>query len=235
MKILVTGGAGFIGSAVARRLADMQHEVVVLDDFNEYYDVDLKRARVRSLLHTIQVVEGSITDERLLSELFAAESFDAVCHLAAQAGVRYSLDHPGLYVETNVRGTQALLEAMHTHGVKRMVYASTSSAYGDSATIPFRESDSADRPVSIYAATKRAGELIAYTYAHLYGMDVTCLRFFTVYGPWGRPDMALFKFTDAMLKGQPIDVYNNGSHRRDFTYIDDVVDGFVRAVAKPLG
>ena len=235
MKILVTGGAGFIGSAVAHKLKELGHTAVVIDNFNEYYDVDLKRARVSGLLDGTEVIEGDITDEATLDSLFQTHTFDCVAHLAAQAGVRYSLEHPDMYVETNVLGTQLLLEMMRKHGVKHMVFASTSSAYGNSKEVPFKEDVPADRPVSIYAATKRAGELIGYSYAHLYNMDVTCLRFFTVYGPWGRPDMALFKFTEAMLKGEPIDVYNNGEHRRDFTYIDDIVSGFVAAIEKPMG
>lgn len=234
MKILVTGVAGFVGSAVAKRLKEAGHEVVGIDNFNEYYDVTLKRARVVSLLPGIEVIAGDITNRALLERVFTEHSFDAVAHLAAQAGVRYSLEHPEAYVEANVVGTQTLLEVMKNHTVKRMVYASTSSAYGNTSAIPFKESEPADKPVSIYAATKRAGELIAHTYASLHNMDITCLRFFTVYGPWGRPDMALFKFTNAMQKGEPIDVYNNGEHRRDFTYIDDIVAGFVAALERPL-
>lgn len=234
MKILVTGGAGFIGSAVAKRLVEEGNEVVVIDNFNTYYDVSLKRARVAALLAGVEVREGDITDRPFLESLFAQHRFDAVAHLAAQAGVRYSLEHPEAYVLANVVGTQTLLEVMKNHGVKQLVYASTSSAYGESSSIPFKESESADRPVSIYAATKRSGELIAHSYATLYEMQVTVLRFFTVYGPWGRPDMALFKFTDAMLNGAPIDVYNNGEHRRDFTYIDDIVSGFSAALYKPM-
>jgi len=234
MKILVTGAAGFIGSAVAKRLKEAGHEVVGIDNFNEYYDVSLKRERVNALLSGVTVIEGDITDRAFLQSVFSSHQFDAVAHLAAQAGVRYSLEHPEVYVQSNVVGTQTLLEAMKQHGVKQMVYASTSSAYGDSSQVPFKEDEPADRPVSIYAATKRSGELIAHSYAHLYGIDITALRFFTVYGPWGRPDMALFKFTDAILQGEPIDVYNNGNHRRDFTYIDDIVAGFVRALEKKL-
>jgi UDP-glucuronate 4-epimerase len=234
MKILVTGGAGFIGSAVAKRLVDAGHEVVVLDNFNEYYDVELKRARVKALIPNVLVVEGDVTDKAVLSGLMEEHSFDAVAHLAAQAGVRYSLEYPEVYVHSNVVGTQTLLEVMKEHGVKNMIYASTSSAYGNSSTVPFSETEAADKPVSIYAATKRAGELIAHTYCVLHEMNITCLRFFTVYGSWGRPDMALFKFTDAMLQGEAIDVYNNGQHRRDFTYIDDIVSGFVLAIEKAL-
>jgi len=234
MKILVTGGAGFIGSALAKRLFDDGHKVIIIDNFNDYYDVTLKRDRVRDLIPLVPVYVLDITNKEALQALFKVEQFDMVCHLAAQAGVRYSLEHPEVYVQSNVVGTQTLLEVMKEHDVTRMVYASTSSAYGNSSVVPFRETESADKPVSIYAATKRAGELIAHTYATLHGMDITCLRFFTVYGPWGRPDMALFKFTDAMQKGEPIDVYNNGNHRRDFTYIDDVVCGFVLAIEKRL-
>lgn len=235
MNILVTGGAGFIGSAVAQRLFADGHHVMILDDFNAYYDVELKRARAAQLPSEITVIEGSITDVELLESVFASQKFDAVCHLAAQAGVRYSLENPHVYVETNVQGTFRLLEAMRMHGVNRMVYASTSSIYGNDTPAPFTEDAVAHAPVSVYAATKKAGELLAHTYSTLYGMDVTCLRFFTVYGPWGRPDMALYKFVNAIQQGQPIDVYNEGKLRRDFTYIDDIVEGFVQAVERPMG
>lgn len=235
MNILITGGAGFIGSALARRLVADGHTVIALDNFNEYYDVALKRARQKAFLAGIEVVEADITDEGALETLFAAHDFDVVCHLAAQAGVRYSVECPEVYVETNVRGTQALLEAMHRHGVSRMVFASTSSVYGTSTTAPFTEDATADRPVSVYAATKRAGELLAHTYHSLYGIETTCLRFFTVYGPWSRPDMAMITFARRMHEGKPIDVYNQGDLRRDFTYIDDIVEGFACAVETPLG
>lgn len=235
MKILVTGGAGFIGSALAKRLFSDGHTVIVIDNFNEYYDVNLKRARQDFFLGDIEVIEGSITDEIFLRELFARFQFDVVCHLAAQAGVRYSIANPASYVETNVRGTQLLLEVMKDAGVKRMVYASTSSIYGNNAIVPFKEDHSAHRPISVYAATKQAAELLAHTYASLYSMDITCLRFFTVYGPWSRPDMAMLKFAHQIEKGEAIDIYNNGALRRDFTYIDDIVEGFVQAVEKSLG
>ncbi|MDA8597025.1 SDR family NAD(P)-dependent oxidoreductase [Candidatus Pacebacteria bacterium] len=235
MKILVTGGAGFIGSAVAKRLSEAGHDVVVVDNFNEYYDVELKRARERELLPGAKVVEADITNASAMDALFSAEEFDLVCHLAAQAGVRYSVEQPEVYIDTNVRGTQLLLEMMHHHGVDRMVFASTSSVYGTDTAMPFTEDAPADTPMSVYAATKRSGELIAHAYHSLYGTEVTCLRFFTVYGPWGRPDMALFKFTKAMLAGEPIDIYNHGDMKRDFTYIDDIVSGFVAAVERPLG
>ncbi len=235
MKILVTGGAGFIGSAVAQRLHDDGHSVVVIDNFNEYYDVKLKRARVEYFLKDIEVIEGDITDMTFLKTLFDTHIFDSVCHLAAQAGVRYSVEHGEACVQSNVLGTQLLLETMRLHGVRQMVFASTSSVYGTSSVAPFRETESANKPVSVYGATKKAGELLAYTYADMYKMDITCLRFFTVYGPWSRPDMAMLKFAELMSNGQAIDVYNNGELRRDFTYIDDIVDGFVKAVEKPQG
>lgn len=235
MKILVTGGAGFIGSALAKRLFSDGHTVIVIDNFNEYYDVNLKRARQDFFLGDIEVIEGSITDEVFLREQFSRFQFDVVCHLAAQAGVRYSIANPASYVETNVRGTQLLLEVMKDAGVKRMVYASTSSIYGNNAIVPFKEDHSAHRPISVYAATKQAAELLAHTYASLYSMDITCLRFFTVYGPWSRPDMAMLKFAHQIEKGEAIDIYNNGALRRDFTYIDDIVEGFVQAVEKSLG
>jgi UDP-glucuronate 4-epimerase len=235
MKILVTGGAGFIGSALAKRLTEDGHSVVVVDDFNEYYDVRLKRDRVTALLPNVPVYFLDITNRSALSALFAAERFDAVCHLAAQAGVRYSVEAPGVYVHSNVLGTQTVLEVMRTHGVARFVYASTSSAYGMTTPSPFVETAAADRPVSVYAATKRSGELLAHSYHQQYGIKVTCLRFFTVYGPWSRPDMAMLKFAERMVAGEPIDIYNNGDLRRDFTYIDDITDGFVRAVEQPLG
>jgi UDP-glucuronate 4-epimerase len=234
MKILVTGGAGFIGSALTKRLVADGNDVVVIDNFNEYYDVSLKRAREKELLKGATVLEGDFTDEAFLERVFSKHQFDVVCHLGAQAGVRYSVEHPEVYVNTNVRGTQLLLEMMRKHNVNRILYASTSSAYGDTTPVPFVETATADRPVSVYAATKRAGELLIYAYVSLYGFEATCLRFFTVYGPWGRPDMALFKFSKLMKEGKPIDVYNDGNMRRDFTYIDDIVDGFVKALEHPL-
>lgn len=235
MKILVTGGAGFVGSVVANRLHKEGHEIVVIDNFNQYYDPELKRERQKVFLADIEVVEGDIVDKETLERLFGEHNFDLVCHLAAQAGVRYSVEAPEVYVETNVSGTQLLFESMKNHGVKRMVYASTSSAYGVDTEAPFTEEAKADRPVSVYAATKRAGELLAYTYYAQYGIETTCLRFFTVYGPWSRPDMAMLKFAEMMVEGETIDIYNEGDLRRDFTYIDDIVEGFKLAVDKPLG
>ncbi len=235
MKVLVTGGAGFIGSALAKRLHDDGHEVVVIDNFNQYYDPALKRKRQEHFLSDVKVVEGDITDVGSVDKLFAEHNFDAVCHLAAQAGVRYSVEAPEVYVSTNVMGTELLLEAMKKHEVKQMVYASTSSAYGVTAESPFKETESSDRPVSVYAATKRAGEMLAHVYHQQCGINTTCLRFFTVYGPWSRPDMAMLKFAELMAKGEPIEVFNEGDLRRDFTYIDDIVEGFVLALEKPLG
>lgn len=235
MNILVTGGAGFIGSALAKCLVAQGHTVTVIDSFNEYYDPELKRAREKEFLSACEVVEGDITDAQTVEHLFAEHSFDLVCHLAAQAGVRYSVEAPEVYVQTNVLGTQILLEAMQKYGVKRMVYASTSSAYGMETEVPFMEDAAADKPVSVYAATKRSGELLAHSYYKQYGIETTCLRFFTVYGPWSRPDMAMLKFAQKMTAGDVIDIYNNGDMRRDFTYIDDIVDGFIKAVEMPLG
>jgi UDP-glucuronate 4-epimerase len=235
MNILVTGGAGFIGSALARTLVKEGHQVVVIDNFNEYYNVSLKRDRVSTLIPQVTVLEVDITDKKALEELFTTYTFDIVCHLAAQAGVRYSVEAPEVYVTTNVLGTQTLFEVMQKHNVKRMVFASTSSAYGVNTPAPFTEDVAADRPVSVYAATKRAGELFAYSYFVQYGIETTCLRFFTVYGPWSRPDMAMLKFAEKIASGETIDIYNNGNMRRDFTYIDDIVNGFVRAVDTPLG
>jgi UDP-glucuronate 4-epimerase len=235
MNILVTGGAGFIGSALAAQLHKEGHTVVAIDNFSEYYNVQLKHDRVTTLLKGVEVVAADVTDAQALQKIFAERSFDVVCHLAAQAGVRYSVEAPEKYVQTNVLGTQILLEVMKEYGVRRMVFASTSSVYGTSTPAPFSETVSADRPVSVYAATKRAGELLAHSYFVQYGIETTCLRFFTVYGPWSRPDMAMLGFAQKMLAGTPIEIYNNGDLRRDFTYIDDIVTGFVKAVNTPLG
>lgn len=235
MTILVTGGAGFIGSALASKLHADGHTIVVIDNFSEYYDVTLKRARVDALLAGCEVKTGDITDTAFLEAVFSAYSFDVVCHFAAQAGVRYSVEAPGEYIQTNVMGTQMLLEAMRTYGVKRLVFASTSSVYGTDTESPFREDTAADRPVSVYAATKRAGELLAHSYFVQYGIETTCLRFFTVYGPWSRPDMAMLGFAQKMTAGEPIEIYNHGDLRRDFTHVDDIVAGFVQAVQTPLG
>ena len=233
--VLVTGGAGFVGNHVALRLLEEGHEVVVVDNVNSYYDPALKEARLARLPETVPVYRVDITDRDALAAVFVEHAFDVVCHLAAQAGVRYSLEAPEAYVSTNYTGTFHIFELAKQHGVSQVVFASTSSVYGESTDMPFREDNSADTPLSLYAATKRGCELMGFNYHHLFGLNVTCLRFFTVYGPWGRPDMALFKFVRAIEAGEPIDVYNNGHMKRDFTYIDDIVDGFTRAVARPLG
>lgn len=235
MRYLVTGGAGFIGNAVALRLVAEGHEVVVLDECNDYYDVALKESRLARLPKTVLVVRESAGNVAALRELFAAYTFDAVCHLAAQAGVRYSLEAPEKYIESNYVDTFRLLEVMREYGVKKLVFASSSSVYGEADNVPFMETAPADRAVSVYAATKRAGEILAYTYHHLHDFDVTALRFFTVYGPWGRPDMAPYIFTDKILAGEPITVFNEGNMRRDFTFIDDIVDGVVNALARVQG
>jgi len=235
MKVLVTGGAGFIGSAAAARFLREGHEVVVVDSFNKYYDPNLKRDRVAHLIPTIPVYFLDITNKEALSALFKEYEFDAVAHFAGQAGVRYSVEAPESYVAANVLGTQTLLEVMRRFGTSQMVYASTSSAYGISTPSPFAEHAAADKPISVYAATKRSAELIAHSYHQQYGIDTTCVRFFTVYGPWSRPDMAMLKFAQKIDARESIDIFNNGDLRRDFTYIDDIVEGFTLAINKPLG
>lgn len=229
MNILVTGGAGFIGSKIARFLLDRGDRVVIIDNFNDYYDPKLKRDRVAEILgdnrHTLY--EGDIRDENLVENIFQKENIEKVVHLAAMAGVRNSLRQPKLYAEVNVIGTMNLLEAARKAKVQNFVYASSSSVYGNNAKTPFSEEDSVDHPLSPYAATKKAAELLAHTYSHLYGMPTTGLRFFTVYGPWGRPDMALFLFTKSILEEKAIDIYNFGKMSRNFTYIDDIVSGTI--------
>jgi UDP-glucuronate 4-epimerase len=235
MKVLVTGAAGFIGMHVVQRLAGRGDSVVGIDSLNAYYDPSLKQARLEQLapLDGFRFQRLDIADGVSLDALFAAEKFDGVVHLAAQAGVRYSIDNPLAYGESNLAGFLNILEACRHHPVRHLVYASSSSVYGGNAKMPFSEGDSVDHPVSLYAATKKANELMAHTYSHLYGIPTTGLRFFTVYGPWGRPDMAYFSFTRDMLDGTPIAVYNDGKMMRDFTYIDDIVDGVVAVLDKP--
>jgi UDP-glucuronate 4-epimerase len=235
MKFLLTGVAGFIGMTTALRLLARGDEVVGLDNLNDYYDVALKRSRLEKLQgHAgFRFVQLDVGDRPNMSALFAAEKFDRVIHLAAQAGVRYSLEHPEAYVDSNLVGFLNILEGCRHHRVQHLVYASSSSVYGGNTQMPFSEHDNVDHPVSLYAATKKANELMAHTYSHLYGLPTTGLRFFTVYGPWGRPDMALFLFTKAILEGRPIEVYNRGQMQRDFTYIDDIADGVVRVLDRP--
>ncbi|HDR2161085.1 TPA: NAD-dependent epimerase [Enterobacter cancerogenus] len=229
MKFLVTGAAGFIGSSVCKRLIESGHKVIGIDNLNDYYDVSLKLARLERLQSegfTFQKLE--LADREGMAALFAHEQFDRVIHLAAQAGVRYSLENPHVYADANLIGHLNVLEGCRHNKVQHLVYASSSSVYGLNSKMPFSTDDSVDHPVSLYAATKKANELMSHTYSHLYGLPTTGLRFFTVYGPWGRPDMALFKFTKAMIEGNSIDVYNYGKMKRDFTYIDDIVEGIIR-------
>jgi UDP-glucuronate 4-epimerase len=246
-KILVTGAAGFIGFHSAKRLLEEGNTVVGLDNINDYYDVRLKYDRLKasgieqdeiSERKTIQsktcekyrFIKLNLEDRPALENLFATEKFDAVCHLAAQAGVRYSIENPYAYIDSNIVGFMNILEACRHHSIRHLVYASSSSVYGNSEKVPFSEEDRVDYPVSLYAATKKANELMAHTYSHLYQLPATGLRFFTVYGPWGRPDMAPMLFAKAILNSKPIKVFNNGNLSRDFTYIDDIVEGVVRVM-----
>jgi UDP-glucuronate 4-epimerase len=235
MKVLVTGAAGFIGSTLSHALLDRGDEVTGIDNLNDYYDVRLKEARLDRLraragfaFHKLDIVE-----RKPMGELFAAGRFDAVMHLAAQAGVRYSIENPSAYIDANIVGFMHVLEGCRHSHVGHLVFASSSSVYGANTRLPFSEHDNVDHPVSLYAATKKANELMAHSYASLYGLPCTGLRFFTVYGPWGRPDMALFKFTEGILAGRPIPVFNRGEMVRDFTYVDDIVEGIARVIGQP--
>ena len=241
MKILVTGAAGFIGAAVSQYLINRGDHVVGIDNINDYYDVNLKHARLDEIKSStaadlFSFIEMGVEERDKMAALFEEHKFDRVVHLAAQAGVRYSLENPNAYVDSNIVGFVNILEGCRHSNVEHLVYASSSSVYGANETMPFSEQHNVDHQVSLYAASKKANELMAHTYSHLYNLPTTGLRFFTVYGPWGRPDMALFKFTKAILEGKTIQVYNYGNHRRDFTYIDDIVEGVIRSldnVAKP--
>jgi UDP-glucuronate 4-epimerase len=228
--VLVTGAAGFIGYHLSRRLLDAGCRVVGLDNLNPYYSVKLKQDRLRQLESqaNFRFARTDLADRAGMEGIFSAQRFDAVVHLAAQAGVRYSLQNPQAYIDANIVGFMNVLEGCRHHGVTHLVFASSSSVYGANTAMPFSVHHNVDHPVSLYAATKKANELMAHTYSHLYGLNCTGLRFFTVYGPWGRPDMALFLFTDAILNGRPIQVFNHGRMQRDFTYIDDIVEGVVR-------
>ena len=232
MKVLVTGAAGFIGMHVSQYLLARGDTVVGLDNLNDYYDVRLKQARLARLTPDprFRFAKCDVADREAMPRLFADERFDRVVHLAAQAGVRYSLQNPHAYVDSNLVGFMNILEGCRHTKVAHLAYASSSSVYGGNTRMPFSEHDSVDHPISMYAATKKANELMAHTYSHLFGLPTTGLRFFTVYGPWGRPDMALFLFTKAILEGRPIDVFNNGRMKRDFTYVDDIVEGVVRVL-----
>ena len=249
MKVLVTGTAGFIGFHLAKKLLERGDEVVGLDNINDYYDVNLKYARLRELgiqqedIQENQLVKSTdknhkfikadLADRKSVEKLFETEQFDAVCNLAAQAGVRYSLENPHAYINSNVVGFMNILEACRHNGVKNLAYASSSSVYGLNKSQPFKTTDHTDHPVSLYAATKKSNEMMAHTYSHLYNISTTGLRFFTVYGPWGRPDMAPILFTDAILNNRPIKVFNHGNMSRDFTYIDDIVDGIIKVLDNP--
>ena len=235
MRILVTGAAGFIGFHLARRLLERGDAVVGLDNLNNYYDVSLKEARLAILRDSkiFEFAKADLADHAAVKGVFSSGRFDAVVNLAAQAGVRYSIENPHAYVDANVVGFLNILEAARHHGTGHLVFASTSSVYGLNTELPYQEVHNTDRPVSLYAATKKANEVMAHAYAHLFSIPSTGLRFFTVYGPWGRPDMALFKFTKGILAGEPIPVFNEGRMLRDFTYVDDIVEGVVRVIDRP--
>ena len=232
MNVLITGVAGFLGAALARALLDRGKQVTGIDNLNSYYDVELKKARLDTLRegNRISFIKLDVSRRDDIENLFENSSFDLVLHLAAQAGVRYSIENPTAYIDSNLAGFGNILEGCRQHDVPQLVYASSSSVYGGNTKLPFAESDQVDHPVSLYAATKKANELMAHAYSNLYGLRATGLRFFTVYGPWGRPDMALFTFTRNILSGDPISVYNYGQMSRDFTYIDDIVEGVVRVI-----
>jgi len=235
LKILVTGAAGFIGSTLCIRLLERGDEVVGIDNLNDYYDVNLKLARLERLKNheRFKFIKLEIADREAIEGLFAREKFQRVMHLAAQAGVRYSITNPHAYIDSNIVGFINILEGCRHNAVEHLAYASSSSVYGANTQMPFSIHDNVDHPVSLYAASKKANELMAHTYSHLYKLPTTGLRFFTVYGPWGRPDMSLFMFTRNILEGKPIDVFNYGNHRRDFTYIDDIVEGVIRVIDQP--
>ncbi|MCH9675087.1 MAG: NAD-dependent epimerase [Gammaproteobacteria bacterium] len=235
MKVIVTGAAGFIGSTVSRILLERGDEVVGVDNLNDYYDVRLKNARLERLTAhaNFSFHREDVADRDAMTDVFTRAKSDRVVHLAAQAGVRYSIENPRAYIDANIVGYLNIIEACRHIGTEHLVYASTSSVYGANVNLPFSVSDNVDHPVSLYAATKKANELMAHCYSHLYSIPTTGLRFFTVYGPWGRPDMALFLFTRNILAGKPIDVFNYGNHRRDFTYVDDIANGVVRVLDQP--
>ena len=235
MHVMITGAAGFIGASLALRLLDRGDKVTGIDNLNDYYDVSLKKARLARLTPSKQFsfLKADISDQKEMRKLFAENHFDTVVNLAAQAGVRYSIENPAAYIDANLVGFGHILEGCRHSGVGHLVYASSSSVYGSNTELPFSEKHNVDHPISLYAASKKANELMAHAYAHLYGMPATGLRFFTVYGPWGRPDMALFKFTRGILNNEPIPVFNRGEMVRDFTYVDDIVEGVVRVIDRP--
>ena len=234
MKLLITGAAGFIGARLATML-DESYEIVGIDNLNDYYDVSLKEERLNLLSNkaNFRFIKMNLEEKVAISELFAKEKFDAIVHLGAQAGVRYSIENPYAYMDSNIMGTMNILEGARHNPVTHLIYASSSSVYGGNTKIPFSTEDNVDHPVSLYAATKKSNELMAHAYSHLYDIPTTGLRFFTVYGPMGRPDMAYFGFVNKIVKGQPIQVFNNGDMMRDFTYVDDIVEGIIRLIPKP--
>ncbi|MBT6348412.1 MAG: NAD-dependent epimerase [Proteobacteria bacterium] len=235
MHVMITGAAGFIGASLSLRLLERGDTVTGIDNLNDYYDVSLKAARLARLMphEQFDFSKADISDHCEMQRLFSDRQFDAVVNLAAQAGVRYSIENPAAYIDANLVGFGHILEGCRHNGVGHLVYASSSSVYGSNTKLPFSEKDNVDHPISLYAASKKANELMAHAYAHLYGMPTTGLRFFTVYGPWGRPDMALFKFTRGILENEPIPVFNRGDMVRDFTYVDDIVEGVVRVIDQP--
>ncbi|MCW8397220.1 NAD-dependent epimerase [Legionella sp. PATHC038] len=235
MKVLVTGVAGFIGFHVAQKLCERGDEVIGIDNLNDYYDVNLKKARLQQLADFahFKFIHLELADRESMAQLFASHNFQRVIHLGAQAGVRYSIENPYVYIDSNLVGFLNILEGCRHHRIEHLSYASSSSVYGANESLPFSVHDNVDHPLSLYAATKKANELMAHSYSHLYRLPTTGLRFFTVYGPWGRPDMALFKFTKNLLNDESIDVFNFGNHRRDFTYIDDIVEGIIRVHDHP--
>ncbi len=235
MRVLVTGSAGFIGFTTSRKLLERGDEVLGIDNLNDYYDVQLKKDRLDLLksFDKFSFYQLDVSDKEGMNNFFKENNTDRVIHLAAQAGVRYSLENPYSYIDSNVLGFLNIIEGVRNYGTEHLVYASTSSVYGANTNLPFSASDSANHPLSLYAATKRSNELMAHTYSQLFNIPTTGLRFFTVYGPWGRPDMALFLFTNTILLEEPIEVFNNGNHTRDFTYVDDIVEGVIRVLDKP--
>ena len=234
MKILVTGAAGFIGSFLVKKLLDISNDIIVgVDNLNNYYDISLKEARLKMLQNkNFKFVKGDISNKTFVDNLFTEHKFDVVVNLAAQAGVRYSIDHPDVYIQSNIIGFYNILEACRYHMPKHLVYASSSSVYGGNTKVPFSTDDKVDNPVSLYAATKKSNELLAHAYSKLYNIPTTGLRFFTVYGPMGRPDMAYFSFTNKLIKGETIEIFNYGNCKRDFTYVDDIVEGIIRVMNK---
>ncbi len=236
MKVLVTGGAGFIGSSLADELLNQGYDVVAVDNFNDYYDVSRKEQNVKDAMKSsrYKLYRADITDKKEMERIFEAERFDKIAHLAARAGVRPSLDNPHLYANDNYVGTMVMLELARKHYIKNFIFASSSSVYGNSGEVPFLEDEACDKPISPYAATKRACEMLCYTYHHLYNINISCMRFFTVYGPRGRPDMAIYKFIDRMYKGKDIEIYGDGTTKRDYTYIGDIVKGVILALEKDM-